>query len=74
MLVDEGSITVAGNAIQLPISGKGYLRVLYNDENLRIFSSPRDSPDRWEEAGLIVVQVDARRVLGDSWRPAYLGS
>ena len=39
------------------ISGPGYLRVRYIDEDIRIFESPKDSPDRWEEAGLIVVQV-----------------
>ena len=35
----------------------GYLRVRYLDESIRIFESPRESPDRWEAAGLVVVQV-----------------
>ena len=39
------------------ISGPGYLRCKYIDENLRVFESPKDSPDKWEEAGLVVVQV-----------------
>lgn len=43
------------------ISGPGYLRCRYLDEDLRIFESPKDSPDTgggpWETAGLIVVQV-----------------
>ena len=43
------------------ISGPGYLRCRYIDEELRIFESPQASPDTgggpWEQAGLIVVQV-----------------
>ena len=35
----------------------GPASVLYADDDIRIFESPRDSPDKWEEAGLIVVQV-----------------
>ena len=42
------------------ISGPGYLRVLYLDPEMRIFESPTDSPDRWEEAGLRVVQIRER--------------
>ena len=42
------------------ISGPGYLRVLYLDEELRVFESPTSSPDRWEEAGLRVVQIRER--------------
>ena len=30
---------------------------LYADADLRVFESPQSSQDKWEEAGLIVVQV-----------------
>ena len=35
----------------------GALRVLYADEDIRIFTNRADSPDRWESEGLVVVQV-----------------
>lgn len=56
--ISQGGVVVGG----LPfftsaISGAGYLRCLYLDEDIRIFESPNDSPDKWEESGLVVVQV-----------------
>lgn len=32
-------------------------RLLYLDEDIRILESTTDSPDKWESAGLVVVQV-----------------
>jgi len=56
--VTQGGLVVGGTPFfSSAISGPGYLRVLYCDADVRIFESPRDSPDRWEEAGLVVVQV-----------------
>ena len=56
--VSSGGFVLGGKPfLSNAISGPGYLRCRYIDENLRIFESPKDSPDRWEEAGLVVVQV-----------------
>ena len=65
--IEEGGFVVFGKRfISSAISGPGFLRVLYADEDLRIFESPTDSPDTgedrldsgvWESAGLRVVQV-----------------
>jgi hypothetical protein len=55
--ISSGGFVLGGMPINLPISGPGYLRCRYIDESIRIFESPKDSPDRWEEAGLIVCQV-----------------
>ena len=58
VLVTRGGVVVGGFPfLTSAISGDGYLRCLYLDEDIRIFESPKDSPDKWEEAGLIVVQV-----------------
>lgn len=56
--VSRGGVVLGDRPfISSAISGPGFLRVLYVDADIRIFESPRDSPDKWEEAGLIVVQV-----------------
>ena len=56
--IESGGIVVFGVPfISSAISGPGYLRCRYLDASIRIFESPKDSPDRWEEAGLTVVQV-----------------
>jgi hypothetical protein len=57
--VNKASIFMgAKNLINIPISGKGYLRVLYADPRLRIFVSPKSTTDdRWEKAGLKVAQI-----------------
>ena len=56
--IAQGGLVILGlPLVSSAISGPGFLRCLYIDESLRIFESPRDSPDRWEEAGLQVVQV-----------------
>merc|ERR1712107_898258 len=47
--IDGGGITLLGTKLRPPIKGPGYLRVLYADEGLRIFVSPKESPGRWEE-------------------------
>ena len=94
----QGQLVVRGVNIPLPISGEGFLRVLYADQNLRyatlrdsprvapgcllknpneptaalrIFESPRDSPDKWEESGLVVVQLPVSRLCGESYTPGY---
>ena len=49
----------------LNVSGIGYTRILFANENLRILLAPNDtSDDTWmEKAGLIVVQVKSELVL-----------
>ena len=64
--VTKGSFFVLGRRFDIPIAGTGYLRVLYADENLRIFVSPKSTiDDRWEKAGLKVAQVNINRLLED---------
>ena len=54
----QGGLVVGGTPfLTSAISGPGYLRVLYVDDDVRIFASPNDSPGKVEEAGLVVVQV-----------------
>ncbi|CAJ1337104.1 unnamed protein product [Effrenium voratum] len=56
--VERGGLVVLGlPLLSEAISGPGCVRVLYIDRDLRIFESPTDTPDRWEEQGLRVVQV-----------------
>ncbi|CAJ1950086.1 unnamed protein product [Cylindrotheca closterium] len=57
--VEKASICLGdNNRINIPISGQGYLRVLYADPKLRIFVSPKSTTDdRWEKEGLMVAQV-----------------
>ena len=66
--IEEGGFVLFGRPfLSSAIKGPGFLRVLYLDEDLRIFESPTDSPDTgrdvtgekgvWESAGLKVVQV-----------------
>jgi hypothetical protein len=56
--IDNGGFVAGGREfVSDAISGPGFLRCLYIDGDIRIFESPTDSPDRWEEAGLVVVQV-----------------
>jgi len=57
--VSKGSFYVLGSLrLDIPISGTGYLRVLYADPNIRLFVSPKSTTDdRWEKAGLKVAQV-----------------
>ena len=63
--VTKGSFFVLGRRFDIPIAGTGYLRVLYADENLRIFVSPKSTTDdRWEKAGLKVAQVNINCFLG----------
>jgi len=57
--VTKGTFCLLGKQLDIPISGTGYLRVLYADEQLRIFVSPKSTTDdRWEKAGLMVAQVN----------------
>jgi hypothetical protein len=56
--VERGGFVLAGQPfLSSAISGPGFLRCLYIDRDMRIFESPKDSPDKWEEEGLVVVQV-----------------
>jgi len=56
--IERGGLVVFGcRLVSDAISGPGCVRVLYLDEDIRIFESPMDTPDRWEEEGLRVVQV-----------------
>ena len=68
--IKSGGFVAMGREFSLPISGPGYLRVLYADQNVRIFANPRDSPDEWEKAGLIAVQIPATRVV--EGRPGWV--
>lgn len=57
-------------SLDLTIEGTGTVRVLYADENLRIFLSPTDTKvtkggGDWESEGLIVVQVRTDLVYDD---------
>ena len=58
-----GGLTVFGKRFELPISGPGLVRVLYHDSTMRIFESPLTSQDKWEESGLVVVQVRESAVI-----------
>ena len=56
--ISSGGFVIGGREFtSSAISGPGYLRCRYLDENLRVFESPKASPDKWEDAGLVVVQV-----------------
>ena len=55
--IASGGLTVLGRRFDLPIKGPGLVRVRYHDDDLRVFESPNTSPGKWEESGLIVVQV-----------------
>ncbi|CAK9029251.1 Uncharacterized protein SCF082_LOCUS18706 [Durusdinium trenchii] len=56
--IEQGGLVILGvPLLSTAISGPGLVRVLYIDEDIRIFESPTDSPDRWEEQGLRVIQV-----------------
>ena len=57
MTIEKGAIHLGPARLDLPIRGPGRLRVLYLDDRLRLFLSPTDSPDGWEAAGLLVVQM-----------------
>ena len=57
-LANGGGFVLFGKEfVSAAISGPGFLRCLYIDEDVRIFESPKESPGRWEEQGLVVVQV-----------------
>ena len=71
VFIDSGALTILGNEIPLPVKGTGLLRVLFANDECRIFVSPTDSPDRWEEAGLVVVQIPVRTVRSVDWTPGY---
>jgi len=56
--IEEGGLVVLGlPLISSAISGPGYLRVLYIDNDIRIFEAPMESRGGWEQAGLRVVQL-----------------
>ena len=56
--VEQGGIVIRGKCfLSSAITGSGFLRVRYVDGDIRILESARDSPGRWEAAGLQVVQV-----------------
>lgn len=70
VFVEAGALNLLGAELPLPIKGRGYLRCLYADSYVRIFTSPKDSPDRWEEEGLVVVQIPMTDIE-PSWIPPY---
>lgn len=70
VFVEAGAVNVLGAELPLPIKGRGYLRCLYADSDVRIFTSPNDSPDKWEEEGLVVVQIPMADIE-PSWIPPY---
>lgn len=70
VFVERGALHLGPLRIPLPIKGRGYLRCLYADPHLRIFVSPEDSPGKWEDQGLVVVQLPMT-ALRPSWRAPY---
>jgi hypothetical protein len=57
VLIKKGGLVFGGFPVSLSIKGKGYLRCLYIDRDIRIFESPKESTGKWESSGLTVVQV-----------------
>ena len=56
--IEQGGLVILGfPLLSSLISGPGLVRVLYLDEDIRLFESPNESPGGWEERGLRVVQV-----------------
>jgi len=55
--IQRGALNAFGLRFPLPIKGKGVAKLLYQDSNLRIFESPKESESEWEQEGLIVVQM-----------------
>eukprot|EP00802_Teleaulax_amphioxeia_P021644 Tamp_22014.p1 GENE.Tamp_22014~~Tamp_22014.p1 ORF type:complete len:257 (-),score=51.55 Tamp_22014:342-1013(-) len=55
--IQRGALNVLGVAVPLPIQGKGVAKLLYQDANLRVFESPKESESEWETEGLVVVQM-----------------
>lgn len=70
--VTKGSFHIFGHRLDVPISGTGYLRVLYADPNIRIFVSPKSTTDdRWEKAGLKVAQIRVDLVRRDGFEDLF---
>ena len=57
--VENASINVLNNKVNIDIDGTGYMRILYADPKLRILTAPKDTTDERiaEKAGLTVAQV-----------------
>ena len=55
--IEGGALNIFGARVPLPIQGKGVAKLLYQDANLRVFESPKESESAWEEEGLLVVQM-----------------
>lgn len=55
--IEKGALNVFGAKVPLPIQGTGVAKLLYQDSNLRVFESLRESESEWEEEGLLVVQM-----------------
>lgn len=57
--IQTASVNILKQQIKIDVSGIGYTRILYADEELRILLAPKDTTDeRWmEKAGLMVVQI-----------------
>jgi hypothetical protein len=60
--VTRGAIKVGGLSVPLGIKGEGRQRVMYVDDNLRIFQSLADTPGGWEEKDLLVVQIPEKEL------------
>ena len=66
--VSKGLFVFGSLRLDIPISGTGYLRVLYADPNIRLFVSPKSTTDdRWEKAGLKVAQIRVDLVEEDEF-------
>jgi hypothetical protein len=74
--VTNAYVSILGNKLDIDINGTGYLRVLYADENLRIFTTPKDTTDSKidEKAGLTVAQVRIDLVNQSSSSPSKNGN
>ncbi|KAJ1640776.1 hypothetical protein T492DRAFT_926068 [Pavlovales sp. CCMP2436] len=55
-------------ALTVPIRGRGRARLLFGDERLRIFLSPKESESGWEQDGLVVCQLPGLALFGEEWR------
>uniref|UniRef100_A0A7S3K2Z3 Plastid lipid-associated protein/fibrillin conserved domain-containing protein n=1 Tax=Aureoumbra lagunensis TaxID=44058 RepID=A0A7S3K2Z3_9STRA len=56
VMINNGGLIFFGFFLNFGIEGPGIQRILYCDQFIRIFQAVSDSPDLWEQQGLLVVQ------------------
>jgi hypothetical protein len=73
--VTSASVRFGTFGVSVPIRGHGRARLLYGDERLRLFLSPKESESGWEQDGLVVCQIPGPALFGEEWRqPAALST